>query len=280
MVRRRRVAVHPEHAPGAGVEGDDVVGALRQVHDAVDDERRCLPRPEDRCLVDPLKLQVADVGCGHVVELAVALAEVGARVGQPIGRRLRGVAQALERHLRLRRHRTRHQSGHERRQPDPPYRLVGSHGLPRLRPRPASGRFAGVRFGTPVDGGAAPAPGASPHGLPRLRSRPASGRFAGVRVGNTGRRGARARAGRKPVRGTGRPGPRSGPRLRLSPCYGFSPSRTRGTPAGRPARLRRAGRRRPASATWSGPGTRAGPPCRTTAGARRRLGSARCRCPR
>jgi hypothetical protein len=37
------VAIHPEDTAGGGVERDDVVGPLREIHDAVDHDRRRLP---------------------------------------------------------------------------------------------------------------------------------------------------------------------------------------------------------------------------------------------
>ena len=53
-----RVPVDPEHAAGRGVERHDVVRPLREVHDAVDDERRRLPGAGDRRLIHPLQLEV------------------------------------------------------------------------------------------------------------------------------------------------------------------------------------------------------------------------------
>ena len=100
VVGRRRVAVDPEHASGPGVEGDDVVGPLRQVHHAVDHDGRRLPRPCHGGLVHPLQAEAADVVGGDLVELAVALAEVAARVGQPVLRLVGRSAQPVEGHLR------------------------------------------------------------------------------------------------------------------------------------------------------------------------------------
>jgi len=37
------VAIHPEGPSGGGIERDDLVGPLRQIHDAVDHERGRLP---------------------------------------------------------------------------------------------------------------------------------------------------------------------------------------------------------------------------------------------
>ena len=115
VVRIGGVLVDPEGAPGPRVERDDVVGPLREVHDAVHDERRGLPRAHDRALVGPLQLQVAGVGGRDLVERAVARAHERAVVRQPVLRLLGGIDEPLEgdrpRSLAVQRQR------HEHRQP-------------------------------------------------------------------------------------------------------------------------------------------------------------------
>ena len=66
---------------------------------AVDDERRGLPVARDRRLIDPLQLQILDVGRRDLVEQAVAVALVAAGVRQPVLRLAGGGGQALRRHL-------------------------------------------------------------------------------------------------------------------------------------------------------------------------------------
>ena len=95
----RGVAIGPERTAGRRVERDDVVQALGDVHDAVDDQRRGLPVAGDRRLVDPLELQVLDVGRRDLSQRAVARAGVVAGVGQPVLRLARRGGQALRRHL-------------------------------------------------------------------------------------------------------------------------------------------------------------------------------------
>ena len=95
----RCVAIDPERAAGDRVERHDVVRPLREVHHAVDHERRGLPVASDRRLIHPLELQVLDVGRRDLVEQAEAVTRVVARVGQPILRLGRRGGEALWRHL-------------------------------------------------------------------------------------------------------------------------------------------------------------------------------------
>jgi hypothetical protein len=90
-VRRADVLVDPEYPAGLCVERHDVVRSLGQIHDAVNHQRRRLPRTEDLGLQNPLHLEVLDVGRIDLLQQAVALTGVGAGVGQPV---LRIVARA------------------------------------------------------------------------------------------------------------------------------------------------------------------------------------------
>ena len=114
--RVQRVAVDPEDAAGLGVERDDVVQPLRQVHDAVDDQRCGLPVPGDRGLVHPFQLEVFGVCRRNLRERAVALTEVAAGVHQPVPGFLRGICEAIRTDLRMRAARHRRDRQHD--QPD------------------------------------------------------------------------------------------------------------------------------------------------------------------
>ena len=103
LVGRVVVAVLPEHAARLGVERQHVVGALRQIHDAVDDERRGLPRAEHLALQHPLLLEVADVLRRDLSQRRVALARIGAGVGQPVLRLVSGANDAFGRDRAARR---------------------------------------------------------------------------------------------------------------------------------------------------------------------------------
>ena len=83
-VGRRRVAIEPVQRAGLGVHRHHVVGPLRQVHHAVDDQRIRLPGAEHLVLHHPLRLEPRHVGRRDLVERAVALAGVGAVVGEPV----------------------------------------------------------------------------------------------------------------------------------------------------------------------------------------------------
>ena len=109
-VRRDGVLVDPEDAAGLRVERDHVVRPLREVHDAVDDERRRLPRSEHLVLENPLQLEVLDVGRRDLRQRAVALAGVVAGVGQPVLRLVRGAQKPVRRHL------CANANGHDRQQ--------------------------------------------------------------------------------------------------------------------------------------------------------------------
>ncbi len=99
LVGRVRVAVLPEHAPGPGIQRQHVVGALRDVHEAVHDDRRGLPGPEHLALQDPLLLQVPHVERRDLPQHGVALAGVPAGIRQPVLGFLRGTQQAIRCHL-------------------------------------------------------------------------------------------------------------------------------------------------------------------------------------
>ena len=100
-----RVAIDPEHAAGERVERDDIVRALGDVHHPVNDERRGLPVAGHGRLIHPLQLQVPDVGRRDLIEQAVALTPVAARVGQPVLRLGGRVDQTLRRDLTMQRQR-------------------------------------------------------------------------------------------------------------------------------------------------------------------------------
>ena len=89
------VAELPEHAAGDRVERHDVVGALRHVHDAVDDDRARLPGAEHLVLEHPLHLKIGDVRGRDLVEAAVALTRVGAVVVDPVVRLVGGLQEPL-----------------------------------------------------------------------------------------------------------------------------------------------------------------------------------------
>ncbi len=93
--RRQHVVIDPEHAAGLRIERHDVVGRLRQVHDAVDDERRGFERLQRLRLKHPLQLEVLRVGGRDLLQRAVALAHVGAGIGQPVLRLAGGLRKAL-----------------------------------------------------------------------------------------------------------------------------------------------------------------------------------------
>src|ERR1700737_2437332 len=84
MIRRGVVLIDPVHASGFGVERHDVVRTLRDVHHAVDDERRRLPWAHNRALIDPLELERARIRRRDLRQLAEALTEVRAGVGEPV----------------------------------------------------------------------------------------------------------------------------------------------------------------------------------------------------
>src|SRR5262245_52683589 len=97
----RCVAVDPERPTGCRVEGDDVVQTLRDVHHAVDDQRRGLPVAGNWCLVHPLELQILDVGWSDLIERAVARARVVAGVRQPVLGFARRACEAFGRYLSM-----------------------------------------------------------------------------------------------------------------------------------------------------------------------------------
>ena len=94
----RCIAIDPERSTGRGVERDDVVQTLGDVHRAVDDQRRGLPVAGDRRLVHPLELQILDVGWCDLIQRAVARARIVAGVGQPVLRLARRGGRLLSMH--------------------------------------------------------------------------------------------------------------------------------------------------------------------------------------
>ena len=98
-VRRDGMLVDPEDPAGLRIHREDVVGPLGQVHDAVHDERRRLPRSEDLVLQHPLHLEVLHVARIDLAQRAVPLTRVGAGVGQPVVRLGGGVAKPVARRL-------------------------------------------------------------------------------------------------------------------------------------------------------------------------------------
>ena len=92
---RQLVVVSPVRPAGLGVEGDDVARRLGHVHHAVHDQRRrfgAVERPE---LIGPLQLESRRAIPVNLVEPAVALAVVVARVHQPVLRFFRRAQQTL-----------------------------------------------------------------------------------------------------------------------------------------------------------------------------------------
>ena len=86
LIGRRGMTVDPERAAGLRVERHHVVRPLRDVHDAVDHQRRRLPCADDVALEHPFLLQVRDVRRRDLIEQGVALARVPAVVSEPVVR--------------------------------------------------------------------------------------------------------------------------------------------------------------------------------------------------
>ena len=78
------VVVGPEDAPGPGIQGDHHVGRPGQVHDPVHHQGSRLEILERLRLINPLQLQVLNVGFPDLIQVAVPLAVVGSGIGQPI----------------------------------------------------------------------------------------------------------------------------------------------------------------------------------------------------
>src|SRR6476469_5360184 len=76
--RNELMAIHPERAPGSGVQRDNVVRALRHIHDPVHYERGRLPWPRHSRLVDPFQLERLRIRRSDLGQPAEALAEVAA----------------------------------------------------------------------------------------------------------------------------------------------------------------------------------------------------------
>ena len=100
-VRRGLMRVRPEHTARDRVEGDDIVGRLNGIENAIDDEGRRLEFFERARLPHPLQLQVPGVGRRDLRERAEALVEQRARVTEPVLGLPLGVQNAIERDLRL-----------------------------------------------------------------------------------------------------------------------------------------------------------------------------------
>ena len=116
---RQHIVINPEHASGFGVERDGVVGRLREIHDAVDDERRGLECLQRLRLKHPFQLEVLHVGGRNLLQRAVALAHVGAGIGEPVLRLGRGFGNAIRRNLGAECHsgQRQHHGGSERTRP-------------------------------------------------------------------------------------------------------------------------------------------------------------------
>ena len=99
QVLRQHIVIHPKHASGFRVERDGVVGRLREIHDAVDDERRGLECLQRLRLKHPFQLEVLYVGGRNLLQRAVTLAHVGAGIGEPVLRFAGGLGQSIRRNL-------------------------------------------------------------------------------------------------------------------------------------------------------------------------------------
>ncbi len=100
LLGRDAVAVDPEHTSRLGVKRQDVIRALRDVHDPVDDNRRRLPGAGHLVLEHPLLLEILDVRRVDLAERGEALARVPARIGQTVLRFVRRAQQTIEGDLR------------------------------------------------------------------------------------------------------------------------------------------------------------------------------------
>ena len=94
------MSVHPERPARPRIERHHIVRPLRDVHDSIDNERRGLPVPDDRALVDPLQFEILGIGGVYLTQATMALTEIAAGVSQPIVRLLRRVEQTAVSHLR------------------------------------------------------------------------------------------------------------------------------------------------------------------------------------
>src|SRR5262249_29569188 len=115
VIRGRMVLINPERPARPGVERDDVVRPLRDVHDPIDDQRGRLPGSRDRTLRDPLQFEILDIRGIYLTQSTMALAEIAAGVRQPVVWLLRRIEQALVCHLRHQPVRHRHHENQRRR---------------------------------------------------------------------------------------------------------------------------------------------------------------------
>ena len=93
--------VDPKHAAGPGVQSEDVVGRLGDVHHAVDDQRGGFELFKRAGLEDPVHLELLDILRRDAVERTVVDAVVAAVVGQPVLGLFGGVEEAFVGDLRL-----------------------------------------------------------------------------------------------------------------------------------------------------------------------------------
>ena len=85
QVFRQRFLVVPELRAGLAIDRIGMVPGRRQVHDAVDDQRRAFEAVEHARLKGPDRDQSSDVLGVDLLEGTVAVGVVGAAVHQPVG---------------------------------------------------------------------------------------------------------------------------------------------------------------------------------------------------
>ena len=95
-LRMRIVGVTPKNAPGGGVERENVVGRLHGVKDAVDHQRRGFKFLQGLSLKHPLQFEPVYILRSDLGEQAVALAELGSRIREPVLRLATGVQDSVE----------------------------------------------------------------------------------------------------------------------------------------------------------------------------------------
>ena len=84
QVLGQRLLVVPELGAGLAIDGVGMVPGRRQVHDAVDDQRRALEAVEHSRLEGPDRNQSGDVLGVDLLQRTVAMSVVGAAVHQPV----------------------------------------------------------------------------------------------------------------------------------------------------------------------------------------------------
>ncbi len=87
--------IDPKGAARLGIERHNVVGRLREVHDAVDDQRGGFKFLQRLRLEDPFQLKILHVCAVDLFEGAVPLASIAARIGQPVLWLVASVQQSL-----------------------------------------------------------------------------------------------------------------------------------------------------------------------------------------